>query len=127
MSDKFNLKVVNENGEKKVFFANKTDDFVEVLLEIDGRELKRGDAVLPSTRGYCYPPRYERAITKLKTGQALPFSETGKITAKVFAGQALREEEDLDVPTFIWKKMPKKTVHFTRDSDHPFITLEEGY
>ena len=63
----------------------------------------------------------------MKSGQALPFGEAGTIRATVFAGSALRKEEELDVPAFIWKKMPKKSVRFTRDSSQPIATLEQEY
>lgn len=93
MSDKFSLKVITENGEKQVFFANNTDDFVEVILALDGQEIKRGQTVSTQTRGYCYPPRYQRAISKLKSGEALPFKSAGNIRATVFAGSALRKKK----------------------------------
>lgn len=127
MTDQYTLKLVTENGEKKVFFANNTDQFVEVLIDIDGRDARKGQMVSLSTRGYCYPPKYQRAIAKMKSGQALPFQSAGTIRAIVFAGSALRKEEELDVPAFIWKKMPKKSVRFTRDSSQPIATLEQEY
>ena|GEM_PF-1422363 len=127
MTDPFTLKVVAENGEKKVFFANNTDQFVEVLIDIDGKDARKGQMVSLNTRGYCYPPRYQRAIAKMKSGQALPFQSAGTIRATIFSGSALRKEEELDVPAFIWKKMPKKSVRFTRDSSQPIATLEQQY
>ncbi|MEX1112169.1 MAG: hypothetical protein WEC84_01790 [Candidatus Andersenbacteria bacterium] len=127
MIEKFTLKLIGENDEKTVFFANNTDDFVEVVLAIDGQEIKTGQMVSPHTRGYCYPPRYQRAIAKMKTGEPLPFKSAGIIRATVFAGSALRKEEELDVPAFIWKKLPKKTVRFTRDGSQPIAVLEQDY
>lgn len=127
MSDQYKLRVTDNNGEKAVFFANNTNDFVEVLLEIDGRELRFGEPVQLSTRGYCYPPHYEKAVAKLKNGQQLPFNASGTVKATVFSGQAYRKEEELDYPAFIWRKLPKKKVRFTRDNNQPSATLEERY
>lgn len=127
MNQNFSLEVAISNNQPQILFANNSKDFVEVIFSSEGKELKTGQPTSAHTRGYCYPPGHSKAITKLKNGSILPLDQTGKVKAEIFAGQALRKADELDVPTFIWRKMQKKTVTFQRDSDVPMTVLEVPY
>jgi len=88
----YQMQVLGQDGARVVDFTNNTGAFVEVVLEIDGKLVK----------GYCYPPYHHKPIRRMRTGHALPFSETGTVRAYVYQGRGeYKNNEDPDVPTFI--------------------------
>ncbi len=129
----FSLSLVSENGNRLVDFSNNTNNFVEVVLDIDGSVIK----------GYCYPPFHHKPIRKLRDGRALPFSNSGRVRAYIFSGIGqLKNDVDLDVPPWIRRKLYEKghistdqiiqqphiqKVIFRRTSLNPIEMLEIPY
>lgn len=129
----FKLGVVEENNQRVVNFTNNTANFVEVVVEIDGKLVK----------GYCYPPFHHKPIRRLRSGEKLPFSNAGCIRAYVYAGIGhYKDELGSDVPPFIQRKLNhqenfntdqilqerlKRKVTFRRTSLRPVEVLEIPY
>src|SRR3989344_4653720 len=102
MNQLFELRVVSdETGTKVIDFANKSDELVEVVFSVDGKEVKTKQAFSPTLRGYCYPAGHHKPIRKSADGTALAFREAGMVRAVVYAGEEVgRAPEEMDVPTF---------------------------
>lgn len=134
----FELKTINDGGTQVLDFANNTPNFVEVVVNIDGKEI----------RGYCYPPHHHKPIRKMRDGSRLPFSKSGRVRAYVYAGigQYKEEEVDYEVPPFIRFKLNQdrfkqegintdslirqrlnRKVTFRRSSNNPIEVLEIPY
>lgn len=112
MSNDYHLSVMkDEFGNKVIDFQNKTGSFLEVVFEINGRNIKT------SERGYCYPPYHHKPVRKLEDGSPLPLENHGEIKAYVFRGIGkLKEDEtNYDVPPFIRFKLNEQRFHLTSD------------
>lgn len=133
MSQNFQLGILQENNQKLVDFANNTGSFVEVVLEIDGQVIK----------GYCYPPFHHKPIRRSRSGEALPFSNAGRVRALVYSGiGSYKDETDYEVPPLIRRKLnqmnqfstdqilmerAKRKVIFHRTGSGPVEVLEIPY
>lgn len=133
MSQNFQLGILQENNQKLVDFANNTGGFVEVVLEIDGQVIK----------GYCYPPFHHKPIRRSRSGEALPFSNTGRVRALVYSGVGnYKDDTDYEVPPLIRRKLnqmnqfstdqilmerAKRKVIFHRTNSRPVEVLEIPY
>lgn len=128
-SQPFALRVApDETGAKVIDFANNSNDIVEVVFSIDGRQVKTKAPGSFSSRGYCYPAGHHKPIRKSGDGTALAFREAGMVRATIYAGEEVgRAPEEMDVPTFIWRKMRKNKVKFRRTSNTPIAELEIPY
>lgn len=134
----FELRKMEDGGTQVLDFANHTANFVEVVVAIDGREV----------RGYCYPPYYHKPIRKMRSGEALPFGQSGRIKAYIYSGMGNFKDEDVDydVPPFIRlrlnqerfkkeglsldlfsKQKTNRKVTFKRFSNNPIAVLEIPY
>ena len=129
----FTLNLTQENGTRLVDFSNNTNNFVEVVLDIDGRVIK----------GYCYPPFHHKPIRRLRSGEALPFSANGRVRAYVFGGVSqFKDDTDYEVPPWVRRKLyqnghittdnlfqepQKRKVSFRRTSTNPIEVLEIPY
>ena len=123
MQTQYNLNI----KDKKIDFANNTDEFVEVVFAIDNKEVREGRAYSNETRGYCYPPGYEKDIKTMKNGEALPFSKTGTVKAYIFEGKGSYKKRDYSVPTFIARKLGQQKAIFKRLTNAPSRILEMEY
>jgi hypothetical protein len=124
---KFDLSVTTEEGVSVIDFANNTNDFVEVIFAIDGREVKEGRKMNFSIKGYGYPPKLEKPVKRMRSGESLQFSSKGgEVVAYIFAGEGEYKDNNLEVPTFLRKKIAKK-IRFKRISDEPIQVLKIKY
>ncbi len=128
-SQPFELRVVpDETGTRVIDFSNASDELVEVVFTVDGKEVKTNKAFSPALRGYCYPSGHHKPIRKSADGTPLTFMQSGTVRAVVYAGEEVgRKPEDMDVPTFIWRKMRKNKVRFRRTNTNPIAELEIPY
>lgn len=129
MNKQFELRVVSdETGTRVIDFSNASDELVEVVFTVDEREVKTNKAFSSALRGYCYPAGHHKPIRKSGDGTALAFGKAGMVRAVVYAGEEVgRAPEEMDVPTFIWRKMRKNKVKFHRASNTPIAELEIPY
>lgn len=127
MSDTFNLSTTVLDGRKIIRFANKSDDFVEVIFTIDGCEIKDGNPFDFALRGYGYPPKLERAVKCMRDGAPLPFHRGGgEVKAYIFAGKGAYYEDDLRVPAFMRKRVVSH-MKFQRIEKRPAMILQCSY
>ena len=127
MSQPYLLSIIGENGRKMINFANHSQNFVEVIFTIDGKEVKDGRVPDNTTRGYGYPPKLEKPIQKMKDGRPLQLPiHGGKVQAKIFQGVGSYKDEDLDKPTFMRHELVSK-FSFRRTSDQPIDVLDVQY
>jgi hypothetical protein len=102
-------------AKKGLDFENTTDEFIEVVFEIDGKELRSGNKVIKKTKGFCYPPKYHKIIiADIKKGSI--------IKAYIYQGDG-QENVDLDKPAYLRKKEGRKAT-FHRTSHEPVNILE---
>jgi len=146
MSKQFQVSILEQSDQKQIDFANNTDNFVEVVFTIDGKEVKYGNQFSERVRGYCYPSFHHKPIRTMANGDQLPFGSSGVVQAIVYSGIGKTIEEDLDVPPFIRfklnerrfqqsgadidtfiKQSPKKKASFKRTSNRPIAILEIPY
>ena len=126
----FSLSVGIKDGSPAINFANNTEEFIEVVFELDGKEVKEGKRFDKSVRGYGFPPKFEKMFSKTKDGKPLPFrlSGHGTINAYVYQGTGhyLKGVQDLETPAFVRRKLSKK-IHFERTKDEPIETIQYVY
>ena len=102
---------------ESVYFENFSDEFVEVVISADGKDIKTGKKITSQTKGYCYPPGYGKAIkTKLSKGM--------KVIAYVYKGDGREKPVDFNRPAILRKNEPRK-VYFKRTSSEPVATFVE--
>lgn len=118
------LSIAEINGHKGIYCANHSNEFVEIVLSINGREVRTGNPIDSKTRGYAFPPRFEKVITKSKDNQSLELTKKGnKIEARIFTGYGEYVYPDLNTPTFLRNQVSKK-VKFKRHSNQPIQVLQ---
>ena len=128
MTQPYKLQIVRSEGNKQIDFANKTSDFVEVIFTIDHKDVREGKPFNPLMRGYCYPSDHHKPIRSMIDGAPLPFGKRGIVRAYVFEGKGrYKGDEDIEVPTFIRRKLYGKKVTFRRTSNEPVAVLETTY
>ena len=146
MQTKFNIAIIDQNGQKQIDFANYSQSFVEVVFTIDNKEVKYGDYFSSATKGYCYPPGHHKPIRLMVNGDQLSFVSRGTIKAHVYAGTGELIEENYDIPPFIRFKLNErrfkesqenignllsrstnKRARFRRTSNNPIEVLEIPY
>ncbi|MBI1833475.1 MAG: hypothetical protein HYR90_01490 [Candidatus Andersenbacteria bacterium] len=116
MISQYLLRVAEQQNDRVIDFTNNTSDFVEVVFDVDGKEVK----------GYCYPPRHHKPVRRMRTGEPLPLGKHGVVTAYVYPGEADLDERDLDIPPFLRWRLKKK-VRFHRTSQSPAVVLTAAY
>ena len=114
MPNQFKVSVLEQDGRKQIDFVNNTDNFVEVVFTIDGKEVKYGNAFAENIRGYCYPPFHHKPIRKMANEDVLPFSQSGTVQAYVYGGIGKTIEKDYDVPPFIRFKLGERKYDSAR-------------
>ncbi len=133
MPRNFQMQVLGDNEYKVIDFTNNSPNFVEVVVEIDGKPVK----------GYCYPPFHHKPIRRLRNGDALPFSRFGLVRAYVYSGiGSYKDDTDYEMPPFIRRKLNhqenfntdqmlqerlRRKVTFRRTSTRPVEVLEVPY
>lgn len=126
----FALSLGLKEGNRAINFANNTEDFVEVVFVIDGKEARECKPFDKSVRGYGYLPKFEKMFSKTKDGQPLPFKSAGhgKVSAYIYRGngRSMQEKQNLEVPTFVRRKLSQK-IHFERANDEPIEVLQCEY
>jgi len=122
----YELEVIQDETGKAIEFKNNSQDYVEVVFLIDGKETKYGKTVTPGYRGYGFEPESRRTLTKMKDGKPLYFGASGTVTALVYAGEGRLKDETLETPTFIRRRLGAK-ISFKRYSDIPIATFEVSY
>ena len=123
----FHLSTTMVDGTRVIQFANHSKDFIEVVLAIDGKEVKEGRDVSAETRGYAYPPKLEKPVRKTKGGRPLQFDpHGGEVTAFVFEGQGSYRDEDIEKPAFLRHKLVAR-VRFKRTSNQHIAVLKTRY
>ena len=126
MNKEYYINIIKQNGIQKIDIVNNTSNFVEVVLAIDGKDIKHGQTVTQDTRGYCFPPGHQKAIEKTPDLKVLPFKRKGKVSAYIFQGKGEYKESDLEIPAFLRKKLGQKAL-FTRSKSESFQKLEVTY
>lgn len=127
MSRQYQLSIIQKDKNKKIDFANNTDEFVEVVFAIDNKEVKYSGSYSQEIRGYCFPPGYNKDIKAMKSGEPLPFGRSGIVKAYIFEGKGEYKERDYSVPAFIWRKLGDRTAIFKRSTTVPAQVLEAQY
>jgi len=124
----FKLNIKEIDGVRVINFKNNTENFVEVIFAIDGKEVKNGLPYSPELKGYAYPPRLEKEVKRMKNGKLLPFRllRSGKLTAHIFRGTGSYYDEDLDKPTFLRHRLVK-SIKFKRVDQEPYEVMEVEY
>jgi hypothetical protein len=122
----FSLSVVAIDGQKMINFANRSQQFVEVVFTIDGTEVKNGRKFNSKVRGYAYLPKLEKTVKSMKNDKPLKFKSSGVIKAYIFAGEGGYKEDDLDKPAFLRNKLVS-SVKFKRTNNQPMEILEIKY
>jgi len=123
----YKLDITQKDQNKKIDFANNTNEFVEVVFVIDNKEVKNGQVYSHETRGYCFPPGYNKDIKTMKNGEPLPFGKKGTVKAYIFEGEGKYKERDYSVPAFISRKMDGRKAIFKRLANTPTQVLEMQY
>lgn len=127
MSAPYELSIQEIDGVRRVHFANNSDQFVEVVVVVGGREVREGCVPSTKTRGFGYPPKLEKFIRKRKDGTPIDLpSSGGVVRAMVYPGNGSYLECDLEKPTFLRHKMVSK-MHFRRTSNEPVMILEKRF
>ncbi len=125
--DDFKLNIIDIDNQKAINFANNSQDFVEVIFAIDGYEAREGKILTAKTKGYCYPPKLEKPVKKMESGERLSFRPSGgEVVAYIFAGVGKYKDEDLDKPTFLRHQLVSR-VKFKRTSSEPVAILKTKY
>jgi len=122
----YELQIIQEGACRAIELKNNTNDYVEVVFLIDGKETKYGRVPESKYRGYGFEPESRRTLTKMKDGGSLPFGASGTVTALLYAGEGRLKDEILETPTFIRRRLGTK-ISFKRYSDKPVATLESTY
>jgi len=123
----FIVSIINIEGKRAINFANNSKDFVEVILTIDGKEVKEGKTPDEKTKGYGYPPKLEKPVKKMKDGTLLRFNPRGgEVVAYIFVGDGKYKDDDLEKPTFLRHKLVDK-ISFKRTSDEPIEIIKIKY
>jgi len=119
-SSKFKLAITENNGLRVINFANNSEDFVEVIFTIDGKDVKFGFDYRPDIKGYAYPPKLEKEVKKMKDGSPLNFRSlrSGEVKAYIFRGVGKYYEKDLDKPTFLRHRLVN-SIKFHRTDEEP--------
>ncbi|MDP2812330.1 MAG: hypothetical protein Q8O32_01425 [bacterium] len=108
MEEKYKINIL----DGFIDFDNTTNEFVELIITIDDKEIRTNKRVKETTKGFCYPPRYHKAIAvNLKKGSSLK--------VYIYEGEG-QESINLDKPTFLRKKEGRKAI-FKRASSVPYI------
>lgn len=115
--DDFKLNIIDIDNQKAINFANNSKDFVEIIFAIDGYEAREGKMLTAKTKGFCYPPKLEKPVKKM---------ESGEVVAYIFAGVGKYKDEDLDKPTFLRHQLVSR-VKFKRTSSEPVAILKTKY
>ena len=98
-----------------VDFENDSNGFVEVIISVNGKDIKEGKVVTKATKGLCYPPGYHKSITtSIKKGS--------RVKVYVYEGKG-EERVDLDRPAILRRKEGRKAV-FHRKSSEPAEVIE---
>jgi len=123
-NEKFKFEVLEKDGVRVINFANKTDEFVEVVFTINDKEIKCGQVFSNETRGYAYPPKLEKEVKKMKDGSPLPFPwlKTSEVKAYIFRGIGKYYDRDLDKPTFLRHRLVR-SIKFDRTDKVPSEVL----
>ena len=104
MNKDYELKIINRDGVNLVEFTNNTQKFIEVVLAVDGIDLKTGEKFSHGMRGYCYPPGYSREIKR----PAVNVTSKSVIKAYIYPGTGKYKIGDYTVPTFLRYKLYDK-------------------
>lgn len=122
--NQYHLSIQEQDGREMIFFANNTDDFVEVVVTVNGKETKKGQELSEKTRGYAYTPGLRKFIKKRDDGTPIEInSETDEIVAYIFSGKGKYKDEDLDKPTLFRNKLVD-SVKFKRNSNEPVQVIK---
>ena len=127
MPTQYQLDITQKDQNKKIDFANNTNEFVEVVFTIDNKEVRDGKLYSHEIKGYCFPPGYNKDIKAMKNGEPLPFGKKGIVKAYIFEGKGAYKERDYSVPAFISRKLGEKKAMFKRLADVPAQVLEMQY
>ena len=108
MEEKYKINIL----DGFIDFDNTTNEFVELIIVIDNKEIKSGKRVTEATKGFCYPPKYHKAI-------AVHLEKGSKVKIYVYEGEG-QENVDLDKPTFLRKKEGRK-AKFQSTLAEPYV------
>lgn len=126
----FSLSVGIKDSSPAINFANNTEEFIEVVFELDGKDINEAKRVDKFVRGFGFPPKFEKMFTKTRERHPLPFKFSGHGTLKAYIyqgiGHLIKEEQDIEIPTFMRTKLSKK-IHFERTSDKPIKVMQCSY
>lgn len=123
----YEIGIKHEDKVPTINFANNTAEFIEVVITVDGRDIRTGEKYDGSQRGYCYPDMYERNIKKMAVNINLKSYQ--QIKAYIFKGKGKHKEIDFDLPPFIRRKIGEQYLPsnrkalFKRFSDTPSFVL----
>jgi len=115
--EKYKFEITKTALVESVYFENLSDEFVEVVISADGKDIKTGKKITSQTKGYCYPPCYGKAIkTKLSKGI--------KVMAYVYEGDGREKPVDFNRPAILRKNELQK-AYFKRTSAEPVAIFKE--
>lgn len=130
MNSGYKLKILGEKGPRKIDFENASDEFVEVIFVVNGKNLQTNKPCNDKTRGYCYPPGYHKEIKNhLLLGH-------GEVEARVFSGTGKIARDDSNCGPFVRFRVnvlvddeikKEKKVYFKRSSLEPIIILKQKF
>lgn len=106
-----------------IHFHNMTNEFVEVMFTVNGRDVRKNQIPSSAIRGYGFAPKLDKSVRKRKDGTLVPLRKGDEIQAFVFSGVGSYKEEDMEKPTFLRHKLVDR-FRFKRSSDEPVEVLE---
>jgi len=128
MDNDFKLTIKDTDAGRVINFLNNSNEFVEVVFAIDGKEVKFGREYRPEEKGYGYPPKLEKEVKRMKNNSPLPFRllRGGEVKAYVFRGAGAYHDRDIDKPTWIRHRLVS-SVKFRRKDVQPCEVLSVRY
>ena len=75
MSELYKLGVQSMDEGDFIHFVNNTQEFVEVVFVVNGREAREGKMYQQGTKGYGYAPKLENPVRKDLDGNYIPLKK----------------------------------------------------
>lgn len=79
-----------------------------------------------SIKGYCFPSKFKKMFSRTVGDRPLPFRLPGNGAVKAYiyrgAGNYIRKEEDLEIPTFVRRGLSNR-AQFIRTDKTPIEVL----
>jgi len=125
-TDQFKLEVTGDGIERQIRLTNESENFIEAIFLIDGRDAKSGKPFSTTMRGYAMYPREMRSLTQTPAKTPLQFSDHGQVEVIIYEGAGQPVDSMVEVAPLVRRKIGAK-VKIRRFSDVPSAHLTVRY